>query len=149
MKKWERLGALALLGTGAGAAIEAVRLGFGTMNVPGPGFLPFWLALLLAVTAGIYLVSLFGEDPAPVAFWPDRTWLRPVLSVAIMLLYATLLDRLGFALATLLLFVLWLLVIERERPLLIGLVSVAGTLAAYTIFTVLLKVPLPTGTLFR
>jgi hypothetical protein len=54
----------------------------------------------------------------------------------------------GFFSATFLLFLAWLILIEREKWLTVGLVSVLGTLSLFLVFTVFLKVPLPKGAIF-
>jgi hypothetical protein len=65
-----------------------------------------------------------------------------------MLLFTLSMGWLGFFASTFLLFLAWLIVIERERWVTVGTVSVLGTLGAYLLFSVLLKVPLPKGLLF-
>jgi hypothetical protein len=65
-----------------------------------------------------------------------------------MLVYAVLMGVLGFFSSMFLLFLAWLIIIEREKWLMVGLVSILGTLGFYLVFTVFLKVPLPKGFLF-
>ena len=65
-----------------------------------------------------------------------------------MLGFTLLMGWIGFFTATFLLYLAWLVLIERARWLTVGAVSVLGTLGAYLLFVVLLKVPLPKGLLF-
>jgi hypothetical protein len=65
-----------------------------------------------------------------------------------MFLYTLAMDWIGFFSATFLLFLVWLILIEREKWLTVGLVSVLGTLSFFLVFTVFLKVPLPRGIIF-
>jgi hypothetical protein len=65
-----------------------------------------------------------------------------------MLAFTLLMGWLGFFSATFLLFVAWLIVVEKEKWLTVGTVSLLGTLGAYILFAMLLKVPLPKGLLF-
>jgi hypothetical protein len=148
MKRFERVAAVVLFAIGAGAAHLALQMGYGSARFPGPGYLPFWLAALLALTAGLYFVSCLGSDDATRPLWERRAWLRPALSASIMLLFTLSMGWLGFFASTFLLFLAWLIVIERERWVTVGTVSVLGTLGAYLLFSVLLKVPLPKGLLF-
>jgi len=148
MKRFERIAAGALFVVGSGAAYLAVEMGYGSARFPGPGFLPFWIASLLALTAGLYFLARLGPDTAPRRLWERDAWRRPGLSAVIMLLFTLLMGWLGFFASTFLLFLAWLIAVERERWLTIGAVSALGTLGAYILFAVLLKVPLPKGFLF-
>jgi putative tricarboxylic transport membrane protein len=148
MKRFERIAAGALFVVGSGAAYLAVEMGYGSARFPGPGFLPFWIASLLALTAGLYFLARLGPDTVPRRLWERDAWRRPGLSAVIMLLFTLLMGWLGFFASTFLLFLAWLIAVERERWLTIGAVSALGTLGAYILFAVLLKVPLPKGFLF-
>jgi hypothetical protein len=148
MKRFERMAAIVLCAIGAAAAYLALQMGYGSARFPGPGYLPFWLAVLLLVTSALYFVSRLGFEAEGWSLWGQRAWLRPTLSAVIMLLFTLSMGWLGFFASTFLLFLAWLIVIERERWLVVGAVSVLGTLGAYILFAVLLKVPLPKGLLF-
>ncbi len=148
MKKWERIAALVFFLIGLGAAWEATNIGFGSFQTPGPGFYPFWLAVILAVVSFIYFLNNLGKDSKVVALWEKKTWVRPLLAIILMLVYGLLLDRLGFLLDTFFLFLIWLTVIEREKPLTVALVSVLGTVVVYILFVQFLQVQLPKGLLF-
>jgi putative tricarboxylic transport membrane protein len=148
MKRFERVAAGALFVVGSGAAYLAIEMGYGSVRFPGPGFLPFWIAGLLALTAGLYCLARLGPDAVPRQLWERAAWRRPGLSAIIMLLFTLLMGWLGFFASTFLLFLAWLIVVEQERWLTIGAVSALGTLGAYILFAVLLKVPLPKGLLF-
>ena len=146
MKKWDRIAAIVLFLIGVGAAWEAIHIGLGNFNSPGPGFYPFWLAVILAVVSFVYFLNHLGVDPQAMAFWRKRAWIRP--TIIVMFGYGFLLSWLGFASATFLLFIVWLLVIEREKPFTVALVSITVTTVVYLLFSVFLKVPLPNGLLF-
>jgi putative tricarboxylic transport membrane protein len=148
MKRYERIAAGLHLALGAGAAWMAVEMGYGSVRFPGPGFLPFWLAILLALTAGIYLLARLGPDAARQPLWERGVWRGPTLAAVIMLLFTLLMGWLGFFASTFLLFLAWLILIERERWWVIAATAVLGTTCAYVLFSVLLKVPLPQGLFF-
>jgi len=148
MKRWERIGALILVLFGMGAALGAWRMDLGNFHQPGPGFFPFWLSGSLALISSIYLFTQLGPDPKSIALWAQGSWVRPALATGIMLAYTQLLGWTGFFSATFILFIAWLIVIEREKWRTVGLVSVLGTACLYFIFTVFLKIPLPKGLLF-
>lgn len=148
MMRWERVGAVALLLVGIGAAIMALGIGFGNFTSPGPGFFPFCLAVLLVVIAGLYLGRLRGDGNTAAAFWPAGCWRRPFLAMGLMFGYTLLLENLGFCTATLLFFAGWLRIVERQSWRTVVWVAVGGSVSAYLVFTFLLEVPLPQGVLF-
>ncbi|MBM3506051.1 MAG: tripartite tricarboxylate transporter TctB family protein [Alphaproteobacteria bacterium] len=86
------LGALAVF-----AAIEASRYGIGSLNAPGPGFFPFWLATLLGLCATAVLIGAPRSpppvmDPGVVPFG----WMRSMGALALLGCYAVLLERVGY-----------------------------------------------------
>lgn len=144
MQKEERIAAAVLFILGAWSAYEAYGpIGFGSFQSPGPGFFPFWLALLLAIISGCYFIA--ASTKASDALWGPGAWRRPVLAGAVMLAYALCFDTLGFVLSTALLFFAWLRLIEKESLKKSIGVSLAGTFGAYALFTLLLDVGLPSG----
>jgi len=131
----------------AGAAVLAASgdLPFGTLGSPGAGMLPISLAVLMTVF-GLVLLALAGRSP-PLAelSWTDlpHAALVAVLAAAAVALFVPL----GFALTGVLLLLTLIFLIER-RPLLPALVfSIAATGVVYTLFSLLLRTPLPRGPL--
>lgn len=147
MKKWERIAAVILILVGIGAAFGALEIGFGSFSSPGPGFLPFWLAVILAVISAFYLIVNLGPD-VKVKLWTGNSWFRPLVAIVVMFGYVFFMKWFGFAIATLLLFVTWMTVIAKEKWFTVALVSIFTTGIAYVLFEVFLKVPLPKGIFF-
>jgi putative tricarboxylic transport membrane protein len=148
MRRCERIAAAFFIFLGVAAAALAYRMGFGNLHQPGPGFFPFWLSAFLATLGFIYFLTIPGSDSKPGRLWERGVWVRPFLAALVMFVFAVLMGELGFFSATFLLFLAWLIIIEREKWLTICLVSIIGTLSFYLVFTVFLKVPLPRGFLF-
>jgi hypothetical protein len=148
MKRWERIAAAFFMLLGIAAALLAFQMGYGSTRFPGPGYLPFWLAAILAGVSAIYFASQLGPDARRGPLWQSGTWVRPTLAAVVMLTFAFLMAWLGFFASTFLMFLAWLSFIERESWFRIGAVSVLGTAGAYILFALLLKVPLPKGLLF-
>ncbi len=120
----------------------------GKLKHPGPGFLPFGLAIVLILFSLILIFSSKSKKgSAPAPFWPHRTWFRPLLGVAILILFALAVDWLGFLITTFIFLVIWMGVIERIRWTTILTVSIGTTAALYLIFALFLDVPLPLGIL--
>jgi len=116
----------------------------GRVKHPGPGFLPFGLALCLIILSfALIFKSREGNVSAP--FWPQRTWLRPLLGVAILIFFAFVVEWVGFLITTFIFLMIWMGVIERVRWRTIIGVSIGTTAALYLIFALFLDVPLPMG----
>lgn len=131
-----------------GTCYGARAMPMGTVGNPGPGFLPFWIGVTLAMMSVALIVgSLAGgrSSDAPVA--GAR---RGVAGIAGgLLLYAAVLETVGYLVATFALLAA-LLVILGERRWPAGLAFAAlATAATWAMFGVWLGVPLPAGTLFR
>lgn len=117
----------------------------GRVKHPGPGFLPFGLALCLIALSLALIFKNWKGNTSSTPFWPQRTWLRPLLGVTIFIFYALVIQRLGFPLSTLLFLIIWMRLIERVRwRTLIG-ISVGTTAGLYFIFIFFLEVPVPMG----
>jgi len=148
MKRWERIAAAVLTFLGVAAGVIAIDLGFGDFHHPGPGFFPFWLSAILALVSFIYFLTQLGGDSSRVSLWEKYAWVRPFQAAGVMFLYSLAMGWLGFFSSTFLLFLIWLILIEREKWLTVGLVSTLGTFSFFLVFAVFLKVPLPKGVLF-
>jgi hypothetical protein len=124
------IGALAIL-FGIGA------LGFGLWqdDMPGPGLLPFAVSLLLLPLAFIVL----RENV------PDETPFKatPLVATGVTLIYAVTLPYLGFIVATLLLIVIWVRLLEQQSWMRAALTSAILVMGGLVIFVVLLDVPMP------
>ena len=146
MKRWERLSAVALFLVGVDGAIGAWQIGFGTFQAPGPGFFPFWLAIVLALLCIVFFLRNLGTDAFPVALWSNKSWVRPMKAACVMFSYVFLIGWLGFISSTALLFVAWLRIVEHSSWKTVALLVVFGTTCLY-LFTSLLSISLPAGIL--
>jgi putative tricarboxylic transport membrane protein len=131
----------------AGAIVLAASgdLPFGTLGSPGAGMLPVSLAALMTA-GGLGLLAQARRSPALAELsWTDLP--HAALVAALAAAAVALLVPLGFALTgTLLLFIL-IFLIER-RPLVPALAfSIAATGVIHTLFSILLRTPLPRGPL--
>jgi hypothetical protein len=127
--------------------IESVRLKLDAIRDPGPGFVPFFLGLSLAILSVIAFIFPDTQQRMT-AFWND--WRRgrdiPVIFIGLTV-YLLIIRIIGFYIDTFLLMAFLLKIFgERglKRPLIIALTTVAVT---YLLFHKLLFIPFPQGLL--
>ncbi len=122
---------------------ESVRLGLGNVHNPGPGFLSFWVGLILGLMAFV----LVGTS------WLKRTgmaegssnWTSALLVILSLFGFLCVLNTLGFILSTFLFMTFILKIVERKTcGFTLGAACLAA-LGAYFIFQILLKAELPQG----
>jgi len=113
----------------------------GTLQEPGPGYVPLLLAVFLGVTG--LLIALWGGKSAPLASiqWTETKRAVVILVACGVAIFA--LERIGYRLTVIALLVFFLGVIERRRPLPVALVALGFGLASYYVVGDLLHVPLP------
>ncbi len=154
MKRRDLGSAAFLLAFGLLAVFEARKLTLGTPGRPGPGFFPFSLGLALCgISVAPAARAWRPADGAPpagaaTAEQPEVSarlqWPKIVYTLLAMLVYAFLLDLLGFLATTVLLMLFLLRAIEPQRwPVAVG-VSIASAVGAYGLFK-WLGVRLPPG----
>ena len=117
----------------------------GRVKHPGPGFLPFGLAICLIILSLVLIIKSWKGDVSLAPFWPHRTWLRPLLGMVFLIFFALVVQWVGFLITTFVFLIIWMGVIERIRWRAIVSISVGTTVALYLIFRLFLEVPLPTG----
>ena len=123
-----------------------VQLGFGTMKRPGPG------SFTLVCGAGILVMSLIWfftewKDKDDTPLFEKGGWIPPSFGVGVTLIYALLIQPLGYIISTAVFIALWQILISRAKPLTVIFFSLGGTVIMWVLFKFLLGVPLPTGLL--
>ena len=113
----------------------------GTLQEPGPGYMPLLLAAFLAVLGT--LIALWGFKSAPLASmkWTEATRAVVILAACAAATFA--LERIGYRLTMIVLLVFFLGVLERRHPLPVVLVSLGFSMASFYVIGDLLHVPLP------
>ena len=123
----------------------ATRLGLGTVTEPGSGFIFFWSGVILVLLSLVALAESLRGDNDATAEISAINWRKVALVILALVLYAFLLERLGFVLTTFLLLSFLLAFIEDKywgRSL--G-VAGAAALGSFAIFELWLKIRLPHG----
>jgi putative tricarboxylic transport membrane protein len=126
--------------------VESWSLKVGGLHNPGPGFLPFYTAILLGLLALISLLqTLKGAQGSASEIWGGIQFGKLSILLGALFLYVFLLDRLGFLLGTFLLLLVLFRIVEPygwKTVLFSSLLTTAGT---YLFFVLLLESRLPRG----
>ena len=134
----------------AAVAVESLSLKFYTPLGPGPGFFPFWLALVLAILSVVVTARATFLPVAPMRddFVPSTAGLvRLAATIGALAATVGLMRPLGFRLTMLGFYMVLFLSLGRQRLLLSLLIAVLGSFGVYQIFVTWLDVPLPIGRL--
>jgi hypothetical protein len=127
---------------------QALKLAYSGDGVPGPGFLPRWIAAAL-VCAGLVLI-VKALRPAKVLqeaiAWPDRAgWKRLALLLGALAVALVLLDKLGFMVVTTAFMAVLVFGLGVRSWVMLVTVPLASAIGLYVVFAVWLSVPLPKG----
>ena len=115
---------------------------------PGPGFFPFWLALIGAVLAVGLLITTFREaaDPsdAETRILPHGEGGKRWLAIVVLLAAVTVaMEFVGFRLAMLAFNAILVIALGERRWWVIAVFAVLGSVGVYYVFTTWLDVLLP------
>lgn len=128
--------------------IQSYHLGLGTLHKPGPGFLFFWVNIVLGIMSLIVLIRAWAgrkeEGPQPALFGTQNV-LKIILVLASLFIYTLLMETVGFIPVTLLLFIFLLGIIEKKKWYYTAFVSILVTVISYLIFETWLQSQLPKG----
>jgi putative tricarboxylic transport membrane protein len=149
VKRNDIIGGLFFLAAGIFFAVYSQRVDIGTMEEPGPGFLPLWAGVLLSILSALLIAkSWFKKFEVGDAFFPEYdSWKRVFMVVLSLIVYNLLLAPLGFVLTTFL-FVVFLVKFIFPQPWLRTIVTAGlSTAGAQIIFVNLLEIQFPKGLL--
>ncbi len=133
-------------------------LKLGILIAPGAGFLPFLCGIALIVLGIVWRIqTMIFKSPARVkpAGEPSETAcevkaaplrasrIKLCLAFVTTVIYASLFERIGFFLSTLLFMLGWQMAVERQRWLKAIIITILCAAAMYTLFKILLRVELP------
>ncbi|HSR10429.1 MAG TPA: tripartite tricarboxylate transporter TctB family protein [Thermodesulfobacteriota bacterium] len=147
----DRWSSLVWLGIAVYICAVSLKLSIGNFHSPGPGFLSFFAG---AIMGGLALLVHFqarrssdrrgGEERKPIWAKPERGR-KMCWTVAALLVYAVLMNSLGFLLSTFLFLTFLLKVIEPQRwPVALG-GSLIASVVFYSVFELGLQSQLPQG----
>jgi putative tricarboxylic transport membrane protein len=148
MKRFDRVGAVICLVFSALVIWQSGSVPRGDISQPGPGFMPFWVAVILAILSAFLWVEsgLRKNSPDEVRFLSgEGRWRSVVLTGGSLLGYAFLIETLGFLLSTFVLLLFLFRFIGNQKWWVVLTGSSVVTLVTHLLFRVALKVQLPRG----
>lgn len=137
----DQLSGLMLVALAAYVGWENRVYPLGTLQEPGPGYVPLLIAVFLGGMG--LLIALFGGRSQPLGEvkWPETG--RAIVILLACGVGAFALERIGYRLTVIALLVFFLGVLERKRPIPVALVALGFGLISYYVVGTLLHVPLP------
>ena len=150
MRMRELAPAVSILTLSAVVLFSTWDLGYWSGTTPGPAFLPLWLVGAGVLVTGLSLAEVWrrSEGNGDGIAWPDKPALKRVLLTFAGLLAVPILSPLVGMVISAVLFIIFLLLVVLQRPLLPSLATVAITGGVIQlIFVWWLGLPLPLGTI--
>lgn len=152
MAKQHKIAGLLLIMLGVYVTFYSfTTLEIGTAMRPGSGFFTLVCGLGITILSLLWLISGMRQKPTEETdafrFWEKGQWIKPLLGICSIILYALMMERLGYILSTALFLAIWEIVVERMKPITTIIFVILGTAGMYVLFEVLLSVPLPNGLL--
>lgn len=151
MKKLQLVSGMIIIAFAALICFESSKLSFGTPGKPGPGFFPLGLGTILFFLGLFFVLKTAfmrgGISVSARTLWTGLQWKQVPYTLAGLLGYALLLDKLGYLICTWILMacLFWGKGAKRKGIAIIGAMMVS--VISYMIFRGLLKVRLPLGLL--
>ena len=130
-------------------SFHSYRLGIGSVNDPGPGFIFFYSGIFISILSVIVFARSFVkvQDFGAGKIFENVHWLKVILAFTYILMFAIFLERLGFIITTFLLIALLLRTIESKSLFTTIFVGLAASFVTYGLFELWLHVRLPKGIL--
>ncbi len=116
-------------------------------GVPGPGFFPTILSILVICLSFALLVTQRSAEDVPVVLF-SKEQLPIYLSMGLIALYLVMLNVVGFMISTPLFLIAVMKLFKVKKLWVILAVALCTTVATYIIFTNILSVILPSGMFF-
>ncbi len=148
VKKRDIISSLCWMAMGIGVCYGGYDLDLGILHDPGSGFMFFWVGIIMiGLSLGILIramkeTAVAGELKI---LWTGIRWKKVVSILVVLLLYAYVFVPLGVILSTVLLLIFLFKAVEPQRWSWAILGAIISTLAAYGVFHLWLRGPLPKG----
>jgi putative tricarboxylic transport membrane protein len=128
---------------------ESARLGLGTVDNPGAGFMPFFVALILAIMSiGMIVSSLMKRDKKN---HPKEAFTVPrgvIFVNFILILFGFFIEKVGFFVCAFIISIAMLKIWGEKNWFYITIFSLFLNIGIFVLFNLLLGVRLPVGILW-
>ncbi|MGH7847825.1 MAG: tripartite tricarboxylate transporter TctB family protein [Candidatus Binatia bacterium] len=143
----EVLGGLFLCGLGIFILLRALSLDYTSDTGPGPGFVPLWLGIVITSLSLFLIVATLRKSLARniVSHETPNKASRSLASWLAIMIGVALLKILGFYASFALLTAFFVLAMEKRSVPIVVAVAAGSAFGFYLIFSVVLRVPLPSG----
>ncbi|MBP1715683.1 MAG: tripartite tricarboxylate transporter TctB family protein [Deltaproteobacteria bacterium] len=148
MKNRDIISSLFWMAMGIGICYGGYDLHLGSLRDPGPGFIFFWVGVIMIGLSLIILIKAVrekGQKGELKVLWTGIRWQKAVSVLAALFIYAYVLTPLGFILTTILLLIFLFMAVEPQKLSWAILGAIVFTLAAYGLFQFWLGCQLPQG----
>jgi putative tricarboxylic transport membrane protein len=148
MSRRDLLAGLFWLGISVFVVIQSVKSDLGSLHTPGPGFLPFWSAVILGALSIILMATAILRkkwEGKLLDLWRGLDWDRVVWVLLALFVYPILMPIAGYLITTFVFIGFMLCIGVRSKPWIDVASALAITVISYIIFCVLLDVKLPKG----
>jgi putative tricarboxylic transport membrane protein len=148
MIRAEKVACLLLMVFSVFIGFESRTYPLGTIDNPGPGFLPLLLSIAMSGMAFALTVRVWRSGTAKIhrPFWPEKGGMSKVsLTFVTILLFTAILEITGYMINIFFLFLILLRPIGRQKWVWSIAISMGATLVAYLLFDKWLMIPLPRG----
>ena len=148
MKKTDRIQSLIWGLFGLYIAFAGVQLKLGTPRAPKPGFLIFWMGIIMMIlSAAFFLQSFSTVQEGKKIRWKGKQWPKGIKLMLALFLYAAVFHWLGFILSTFCLLLFLFKGLEPQRWRVALLLSAVTITICYLVFSVFLELQFPPGLL--
>jgi putative tricarboxylic transport membrane protein len=147
--QYDRIAAVFFFGVGAFFALYSSTIEIGAWNEPGPGFLPFWGGLTLALmSAGLFARTRSRRATVRPPFFPQRAAVKRVLATfGALIAYHLSFETLGFTLTAFLFVGFLVRFVFPQSWARTVVVAASAAIVARLLFVDFLKTQLPPGIL--
>lgn len=147
MKKYDMISSIVSLFISLFFLRYSLSMPMGQLGTPGPAFMPFGVALILAMLSVVLCVEAFlrKKDETVMFFSGQKRWEKVMMTIVFLLIYSFAIELVGFITCTLILMFLlfWYIGGISWRFAVVGTFLV--TFSVHFIFKTILKVQLPRG----
>jgi putative tricarboxylic transport membrane protein len=148
MRKSDRIQALLWAVFGLYITYEGFLLKLGTGRAPKPGFMIFWMGVIIVTLSALFFIATFtNPEQEHKALWWGVRWPRGAKLMAALFLYVAVFQVLGFIVSTFLLLVYLFKGLEPQSWRNALLLSAVTITICYLVFGVFLELQFPPGVL--